>query len=342
MPNSTDRPITQKDVAELAGVSLSAVSRTFTSGASVSPATRQKVLIAAKALGYKTNILAQSLMTNRTRLIGVISSNFENPMFTEVLDQLTKALQYRGYRTMVENVSAGSKPEDVLEQLLQYRVDGVLFLSSVLPTSFAQACSAANLPATILFGRTEQDYRHKEQSINVITADNVNGAKMGAELLIEKGYRNIGFLGGPEEATTTRDRKQSIVETLNKHQLTLVAEQHCDAYTYDAALTKSKEMLAAYPDLDAVFCGDDVLAIAVLDTLRELGVDCPNQVGVLGFNDMAISTWGAYQLTTIRQPAKAMVEAAIELTLRQIEEPTSPCEYKILPCETVIRRTIRP
>lgn len=101
-------------------------------------------------------------------------------------------------------------------------------------------------------------------------------------------------------------------------------------------------MLAAYPDLDAVFCGDDVLAIAVLDTLRELGVDCPNQVGVLGFNDMAISTWGAYQLTTIRQPAKAMVEAAIELTLRQIEEPTSPCEYKILPCETVIRRTIRP
>ncbi|WCN13425.1 LacI family DNA-binding transcriptional regulator [Marinomonas mediterranea] len=196
MPNSTDRPITQKDVAELAGVSLSAVSRTFTSGASVSPATRQKVLIAAKALGYKTNILAQSLMTNRTRLIGVISSNFENPMFTEVLDQLTKALQYRGYRTMVENVSAGSKPEDVLEQLLQYRVDGVLFLSSVLPTSFAQACSAANLPATILFGRTEQDYRHKEQSINVITADNVNGAKMGAELLIEKGYRNIGFLGG--------------------------------------------------------------------------------------------------------------------------------------------------
>lgn len=328
--------ITQKEVADKAGVSLSAVSRAFTPGASVSSKTREKIEAAASELGYKPNILAQSLMTNRTRLIGIISSNFENPVFIEVLDLITKELQSRNYRSMVENLTAESQPEEVLERLLQYRVDGVLFLSSVLPTIFAEVCAKAELPAAIMFGRANLD-----GPINVVTADNYNGGKMGVELLLEHGYRKIAFLGGPINATTTIDRKQSTIKTLQENGLELAVIEHCDTYSYASGRTKSLELLTNNPDIDAVFCGDDILAIATLDSAREIGKKCPEDFGVLGFNDMSMASWGAYNLTTIQQPIKEMVFAAVDIIIDRIEQPHLPTEKRLLPCKPIERGTLK-
>ena len=336
MNNSRYKHITQKEVADKAGVSLSAVSRAFTPGASVSAKTRAKIEAAANELGYKTNILAQSLMTNRTRLIGVISSNFENPMFIEVLDLITKELQSRNYRTLVENLASESKPEDVLDRLLQYRVDGVLFLSSVLPSIFAEVCAKAKLPAAIMFGR-----ENIQGPINVVTADNYHGGEMGVQLLLEHGYRKIAFLGGPINATTTIDRKQSIVATLKQHDLELAAVEHCDVYSYDSARKQSLKLLKDNPEIEAIFCGDDILAMATLDTARELGKKCPEDIGILGFNDMSMASWGAYNLTTIQQPIKAMVDAAVDIIINRIEQPQLDTEKRLLPCQVVLRGTLR-
>ncbi|MEO9653620.1 LacI family DNA-binding transcriptional regulator [Marinomonas sp.] len=336
MNNSRYKHITQKEVADKAGVSLSAVSRAFTPGASVSAKTRAKIETAANALGYKTNILAQSLMTNRTRLIGVISSNFENPMFIEVLDLITKELQSRNYRSLVENLATESKPEDVLDRLLQYRVDGVLFLSSVLPSIFAEVCAKAKLPAAIMFGR-----ENIEGPINIVTADNYRGGEMGVQLLLDHGYRKIAFLGGPINATTTIDRKQSIVETLKQHDLELTAVEHCDVYSYESARKQSLKLLQENPEIEAVFCGDDILAIATLDTARELGKKCPDDIGILGFNDMSMASWGAYNLTTIQQPIKAMVDVAVDIIINRIEQPQLDTEKRLLPCQVVLRGTLK-
>ncbi|MBT3146336.1 LacI family DNA-binding transcriptional regulator [Neptunomonas phycophila] len=336
MDQSRYKHITQKEVADKAGVSLSAVSRAFTPGASVSEKTRKKIEAAANELGYKTNILAQSLMTNRTRLMGVISSNFENPAFIEVLDLITKELQSRGYRSLIENLTTESKPEDVLERLLQYRVDGVLFLSSVLPTIFAEVCEKAKLPAAIMFGRSSHS-----DSINTVTADNYNGGKMAIELLIDRGYKKIAFLGGPMNATTTIDRKQSAIETLKAHKLKLVAIEHCETYSYEAGKQKALELLEQNPSLEAIFCGDDILAIATLDTARELGKKCPEDFGVLGFNDMSMASWNAYNLTTIKQPIKEMVTAAVDIIIKRIEEPNLPTETRLLPCKLIERGTLK-
>jgi DNA-binding LacI/PurR family transcriptional regulator len=327
--------ITQKEVADKAGVSLSAVSRAFTVGASISPKTREKIEVAANELGYKPNILAQSLMTNQTRLIGILSSNFENPAFTEVLDLITKELQSRNYRSLVENLSSESKPEDVLERLLQYRVDGVLFLSSVLPTIFAEVCAKAKLPAAIIFGRASTD-----GPINTVSADNYNGGKMGVELLIEHGYRKIAFLGGPINATTTIDRKKSIITTLKEYGLELSAIEHCDAYSYASGRDKSLTLLKEHPYIDAVFCGDDILAIATLDSARDLGMQCPEDLGVLGFNDMTMASWGAYNLTTIQQPIKDIVVAAVDIIIERIKYPNLSTEKRLLPCKVIERGTL--
>src|SRR5580700_3345322 len=141
-----DRRVTAKEVAELAGVSISAVSRTFTKDASVSPKTREKVLAATRSLGYQPNVLARSLMTGRTKLIGLVSNNFDNPAFMEIFDLFTRRLQQHGLRPLLANLSGGARTDVALEMLLQYSVDGVIVASSTLQPRFAEACAEAGLP----------------------------------------------------------------------------------------------------------------------------------------------------------------------------------------------------
>jgi DNA-binding LacI/PurR family transcriptional regulator len=336
MGQDSYKHITQKEVATKAGVSLSAVSRTFTEGASVAPLTKKKVMEAAKSLGYKPNILAQSLMTNRTRLIGIVNSNFENPFIIQVFDLVTRELQARNYRCLFENLTEQCDPEVVLERLLQYRVDGVLFISSVLPTVFAEVCTKAKLPSAIMFGRG-----HVNGLINTITTDNYGGAAIGAELLLAANYKKIAFLGGPENATTTIDRKQSLINTLKENGQSLVTIKHCDVYSYDDGRVKSLELLQEFPEIDAIFCGDDILAIAAIDSAKELGRKCPKDIGILGFNDMPMASWGAYNLTTIKQPIHQMVSAAVDIIISQIENPQRGIETRILTCKAVERGTLK-
>ena len=137
---------TLKDVAERAGVSRSAVSRAFTDGASVSTKMRQRVEKAAKELGYHPNALASSLTTGRTKLIGLVSNNFHNPIFLEVFDLFTRSLQDRGLRPLLVNLSDETDPEHSVQMLWQYRVDGVIVASSTLPSKFSKAFHDAGLP----------------------------------------------------------------------------------------------------------------------------------------------------------------------------------------------------
>ena len=146
-------PVTLREVAERAGVSRSAVSRTFTEGASVSEKTRQKVEQAARDLGYSPNALASSLTTGRTKMIGLISNNFHNPIFLQVFDLFTRGLQDRGLRPLLVNLTDETDPENSVHMLRQYSVDGVIVASSTLPVTFARAFRDAGMPVVHSFGR---------------------------------------------------------------------------------------------------------------------------------------------------------------------------------------------
>ncbi|MDG1769803.1 MAG: LacI family DNA-binding transcriptional regulator, partial [Yoonia sp.] len=145
--------VTLKDVAERAGVSRSAVSRTYTGGASVAKNTRRKIEKAAKELGYSPNVLASSLTTGRTKLIGLVSNNFHNPIFLQVFDQFTKGLQERGLRPLLVNLSDEVDPENSVRMLRAYSVDAVIVASSTLPESFAEGFRDAGVPVVNSFGR---------------------------------------------------------------------------------------------------------------------------------------------------------------------------------------------
>ena len=327
--------MTAREVAKLAGVSVSAVSRTFTKGASVSAATREKVLEATRSLGYQPNMLARSLMTRRTELIGLVSNNFDNPAFMEIFDLFTRRLQQRGLRPLLANLSGGGRTDAALEMLLQYNVDGVIIASSTLPQEFAEACAGARIPVVQAFGRPG-----RKTEIVTLGADNVQGGRLAGDLLRERGYRKIAFLGGPQTATSTEDRLKGLRSSLAKAALKPVAEIFGHSYSHELGVALMRELLRG-GGIDAVFCGDDILAMGALDACREAGLGVPRDIGIIGFNDMAMAAWSAYNLTTIRQPIGDIIVTAVELVLGIIEQSERAIESRMYPCETVIRGTLR-
>lgn len=332
--NSSERRTTAKEVAEAAGVSISAVSRTFTKGASVSPATREKVLAATRKLGYQPNLLARALMTKRTELVGLISNNFDNPAFMEIFDLFTRRLQQRGRRPLLVNLSGDMESATALDLLLQYNVDGVIIASSMLPPQFAQACAEARLPVVQAFGRAGA-----APSVHVVGADNVQGGRLAAQLLSERGYRKIAFLGGPGTATSTQDRLRGFRQYLKRVGLAPVAVVYGSSYSHKSGAEQMSSLLGE--DIDAVFCGDDILAMGAIDACREAGVQVPEKVGVIGFNDFAMAAWPAFRLTTIRQPISEIIVKAVDLILDIIDEPNTSPEPQIFACEPRVRATLR-
>lgn len=328
--------VTLKDVASRAGVSTSAVSRTFTAGASVSRKTREKVLAAAEALGYQPNELARSLTTGRTHLIGLISSNFRNPLFLEVFDRFTRGLQTRDLRPLLVNLSDETDPDASIAMLRRYSVDGVIVASSTLPDSFAHAFRAAGMAVVHSFGRASADPR-----VDVVGVDNVACGGMAAEALLARGCRDVAFLGGPERATSTEDRLAGFRARLAARPEVRVRHSFADAYSFDAGRREMMRLLERAP-AEAYFCGDDVLSLGAVSALREAGLRVPDDVGVIGFNDMAMSGWESVDLTTIRQPIDAIIDASIERVVAQIADPDLPPEARLFDCAVIDRGTLRP
>mgnify|MGYP006375626933 CR=1 FL=1 len=323
--------VTLKDVAERAGVSRSAVSRTFTDGASVSAKTRAKVEMAAQDLGYAPNALASSLTTGRTKLIGLIANNFHNPLILEVFDLFTRGLQDRGLRPLLVNLSGASDPAASVRMLRQYSVDGVIVASSTLPPSFAQAFKTANLPVVHAFGRYSQ-----APAVHVVGIDNMACGRMAAETLIRHGYTSVGFLGGPESATSTQDRAAGFLQGLAGAPVTL---SYATDYTFDAGRAAMQLLLGS--PAQAYFCGDDLLAVGALTAIQDVGLTVPGDIGLIGLNDMEMSRWQNIGLTTIRQPVAEIIDAAIDLVVATIERPDLAPETRLFPCQVIERQTLR-
>lgn len=326
---------TLKDVAERAGVSRSAVSRTFTDGASVSARTRAKVETAARELGYAPNALASSLTTGRTKLIGLIANNFHNPLILEVFDLFTRGLQNRGLRPLLVNLSGATDPAASLRMLRQYSVDGVIVASSTLPSSFAEAFKTASLPVVHAFGR-----HSPAPDVNVVGIDNVACGQMAGKALIQRGYTRVAFLGGPETATSTQDRAAGFLQAFEARPEVRVTLSYATDYTFDAGRAEMQRLLAQTP-AEVYFCGDDLLAVGALSAIEGAGLKVPADIGLIGLNDMEMSRWQNIGLTTIRQPVAEIIEAAIDLVVATIENPAHPAEVRLFPCRVIERRTLR-
>ncbi len=326
---------TLKDVAVMAGVSTSAVSRTFTQGASVSAKMRARVERAASALGYQPNFLAASLTTGRTKLIGLVSNNFHNPVFLEVFDLFTRALQDKGLRPLLVNLSDETDPEASVRMLQQYSVDGVVLASSTLPMGFAEAFARAGLPVVHSFGR-----KTDAPLVHVVGVDNYACGRLAARELIARGYTRIGFLGGPESATSTQDRLAGFRAAIGRHKDLTLTHSFASAYSFEAGRAEMQRLLVNGP-AEAYFCGDDVLSIGALSALADAGLSSPADVGIIGFNDMEMAGWANIGLTTIHQPVAQIIAASVDLVVALAEAPQTKPAVRLFACHVVSRKTLR-
>jgi len=327
--------VTLKEVAELAGVSRSAVSRTFTAGASVSARTREKVEKAAEVLGYSPSLIARSLATNRTKLIGLVANNFQNPAFLDVFDLFTSALQERGLRPLLVNLSEETSPEQSLNLLRQYRVDGVIVASSTLPTSFAGAFQQAGIPVVHTFGKHQGN-----GLVHVVGIDNEHCGAMAARCFHDRGYGTVALLGGPDKATSTQDRAAGFLAEATRLGLTVAKAHYAEEYSYEAG-RQAMQVVLADKSIEAVFCGDDLIAIGAIDAARTAGRRVPEDMGILGFNDIAMAGWGAYALTTIRQPIRDIIMSSVDLVVTMVDTPARSPEIHLFPCSVVERGSLR-
>lgn len=330
------KQVTLGDVAELAGVSRSAVSRTFTPGASVSDAMRSRIMQAADRLGYRPNILARSLTTGQTGLVGLVANNFQNPAYLKIFDRFTQQLQRKGLRPLLINLTDETNPKRSLDLLMQYQVDAVLIATSTLPVEFVSAFANAGLPVVHAFGQDS------EGLYPVVSIDNVRAGEQAAIRLLASGYRSLGFIGGPENSTSTQDRLAGFMKVVNDEKGVQFEVHYASDYTFDAGFIAMTNLLER-PPLRGYFCGDDVISIGVMSALNQAGFSVPHDVGLIGFNDIDMAGWGNVRLTTIAQPFEALIDLSVELLEQMLHSdvPVQPTS-QFLTCDVIERDTLTP
>jgi DNA-binding LacI/PurR family transcriptional regulator len=330
---------TAQDVAALAEVSQSAVSRTFTPGASVSEKTRAKVLQAAKKMGYRPNALARSLSTNQSRIIALVMSYLENQFYPLVIEHLSQELQKQGYHVLLFIGETNNFDADaVLLNILQYQVDGIVMASATLSPTLAKNCANSGVPV-VLFNRISEIGKPNLPNTSTVTSNNYEGGVLAAQSLIERGYKKIAFMAGLENSSTSIERERGFKDELKKSGLKIY-RRAVGNYDFNEAKKATHELFKGEAP-DAVFVANDHMAIAAMDVIRhELKLQIPKDVGLIGFDDIPQAAWDSYQLTTIAQPLRQMVDSTVHLLLGQIKTKISP-SHIVIPCALVERKTLR-
>jgi LacI family transcriptional regulator len=331
--------ITSRDIAKAAGVSQSTVSRALRGDIRVAEATRLRVVEAAERLHYTPNVLARSLITNRTRTIGVVVSDITNPFYPELLDVLHGEIALCGYRTVLFNERTDDGGTDtLLPQLAGRAVDGMVFASVTLGSRSAELFSRAGLPVVLL-------NRHVDGAqVDRVISDNRAGGQLAARFLVETGHRRIALIAGPSNTSTSRDRELGLRETLEELGLPLQERyRRAGDYSHQSGYQWCIDLLRVEPRPTVIVCGNDVIAFGALDAAKRLNIRVPEELSILGFDDIEMASWEVFSLTTIRQQLARMAKVSVRMLVERLEADgiQEPREVAF-PTQLVKRDTVGP
>jgi LacI family transcriptional regulator len=322
--------VTSRDVAELAGVSQATVSRVMSSSAKLAPATKARVQAAMEALGYVPHAGAQAMKTRRTNTIGVVVADLANPFYSEVLDELTRELDAAGFRVVIWNTGGGSH-DDALKAIGEHAVDGVIFTTATQDSLELQAAVEKNSPI-VLINRVVDGL-----DCDQVTSTNTAGGSAVADYLLANGKTRVAFIGGTENASTSRDRGRGFLGRMAEqgHPVPEHLRFH-GGFSHDVSAQIMDDLLGRADSPQAVFCANDHMAFGALDALRANRVptqDC----WIIGYDDVEMAAWGSFSLTTIRQPSREMARAGARLLLERIHSPGLPARQVSFNCELIVR-----
>lgn len=331
--------VSAQKVAARAGVSRSAVSRTFTDGASVSEATRRKVLEAAGALGYHVNHLARGLR-ERSNIVCLVVSDLTTPIRARLVDELTRKLQAAGKITMVINTETDTQSLSLaLRQTLNYRADATVVLSGTPPTSLVETC-LANGQQVVLINRDD----HLQGSSN-LSVDNAVAGREAFFLLRRAGCTRLGLITSTARTASLVERERVFVEAAHAEGL-VVTITAAGPTSYGSGFESARRLFSRSQSPDGVFCVTDLLALGFMDAARhEFGLRIPDDLCVVGFDDIEQAGWASYVLTTFAQPLAAMAEHVVELLAHPADAPVGsagPVGREIFEPVPVWRKSVRP
>ncbi|GAB3485624.1 LacI family DNA-binding transcriptional regulator [Marinomonas epiphytica] len=328
--------VTAQDVALKAGVSRAAVSRTFTNNGSIAPKTREKVLKAAKELGYQVNFLAQGLNRKRSQLIGVVVARLSDPFRSHLLEGLLEEIQNKGYQALVMEVRNPQALEDIIRRFTQYRVSGVIVTSGQPPVELIQECVHHDIPVVGI-------NRYMDiPNVDFVCSDNEQGALLALEQLMLHGCRHLLWLnyhkstwGGIERGEAFRRKIQTIASDLRPHLSELTAPHD----GYEGGRKAAQKWYEQGGAVDGVFCANDQLACGFLDAMRELGLEPPRDFKIIGFDDTPQASYYSYQLSSVAQNIGETAKRALHCLATRGANPSIEQRIDRVPVELVSRQT---
>jgi len=309
------KKVTAKDVAEKAGVAKWTVSRAFAEGASVAPEVRDHVRKVAAAMGYRPNLLARSLTTRSTNLIGILVDELGNLNQLRVLNEATRQVQAQGYSTLLLNINPDYGPAEALRLADQFQVDGLIFLGATLTRQLIElAQNIKHIPLVVCLRNSG------EAGIPYVSTDGHPAGAEIADLLIEQGCERIGYMAAPMSERTGLRRLEGFRDRLQSRGKTLSVVLEASHYRRGEGMNTMLRYLEATPRAERVeglFCENDILAIGAIDAL--VATNNRNKIAIVGFDDIELASSPSFELTTYRQPVDFLVSEAI----RRIIEPNA-------------------
>lgn len=335
MKEALRRVITSHHVARLAGVSQPTVSRALRDQAGVSPETKARVREAARALGYVTSEAARTLSTRRSRRIGVVSAELSNPFYPALLEPLHDALAEKGYR-MILVTDRGEAPLEI-EPLIDGSLDGVVLTTSRTDSQLPYELVRRGVPFVFL-NRVADGL-----AADACVADNRSGSARVADLLVDLGHRHIGAVLGPSNTSTGRERAAGFRDRLAEHGVGLAPRNVWQGSFSDATGRQAMLELLSLPEPPtALYCCNDVIAIGACNAARGAGLAIPSALTVVGFDDIPMASWEAFNLTTMRTELPRLANAAADLLVQRMTEPDSPISRLTVEPELILRGTHGP
>lgn len=326
--------VTLKDIARVAGVSYATVSRALSNHPDVSPETREKIKRIAKEMNYVPDPSARGLKGKSTNMIGLVVPDISNPFFSELALGVESFANEHGYCVFLCNTNWDYEREKTYVDILKAkRVDG-LIISSVIEN--ATHHKKSSLPLVYI---TEGP---KSDDIYYVGIDNKIGAAMGVEYLIKLGHKDIVYIGGSEKTSTNRERFEGYRETMQKHGYMVKANiRTSDSFSQESGYKAAMEMLIKSEIPTAVFAVNDIVALGIIQAIEEFGLKVPEDISVIGFDDIAFSSMHRIKLTTISQPKFEMGRLSAELLINLIKREDVSQKINVIQPSLIIRNTCK-
>jgi len=333
--------VTIRDVAREAGVHPGTVSRALNeeTRALVNQETAARVLQVAEKLGYRANRIARGLKTSRSHTIGVLIPDITNPLFPPILRGIEDRLAHDGYTALIVNTDNDPKRErSHVEAMRARQVDGFISATARLDRELLDEIGAGQVPL-VLVNRSVED-----RSVSSVTVDDRRGIKLAVDHVVSLGHSRIGHVGGPQNLSTGHQRYLGFVEAMQAAGLQVTERNVAFAgyFTEEQGAAACAALLAADPEITAIVAANDLLALGCYDAVRERGVRCPDDVSIVGFNDMPFIGRLLPPLTSVRIPHREIGTAAADLLLGQLAEGDGSANEVLLAPALVIRESTAP